>query len=535
MKKIIKIAAAVLIVLALIFAVIYLPANAASSSSIAISSKSVKIGDALTVTVRINGGEAMYATEASLNYDANIFRFNSGDMATGGSGSVHIVGTPGGAQSQSYALNFTAISAGTGSFSLVNVSYVGVDQTSVTGASVTGITVTDGSTNSSSPSTPSTPSTVTPSSPSSNANLSSLKVSGAALSPSFSAGRIEYTASVANNIEKVTISANVADGGATFTGAGTYTLKVGDNDYYIVVTAADGKTKKTYHVNVKRLALGEEPEVPADPLSVVIDGEERRIFVDIASVGSYAGYSVSTVDRSGTQVNVLADDNGKYTLYYLTDTAGNNGGYYTLDDSGSFTKVNYIKSNGKLYIIEDFDSDLTLPSGYSWVRLLLDCGDVTAIQSDDKSLSDFYIICCYCEGASQFYRYDKAENILQRAPDFKLGDTVKVSEQTDVGFFERLAGMTALGKTVLGLIVIGIIAIIALAVLLVIRFTRGGSQVSEHGNEENELMFDITSESSPEAENDVSQEDEVSDQSIFEQDEESQQKSKPESEDVEKE
>ncbi|MBB6694421.1 cadherin-like beta sandwich domain-containing protein [Cohnella xylanilytica] len=95
---------------------------------------------------------------------------------------------------------------------------------------------------------------------SSNADLSSLTISEGTLSPSFSAGTTEYTASVENEITSLDITPTVADGTATLKvntadatsgNARTVNLNVGDNEILIEVTAQNGTTK-TYKVTVTR-------------------------------------------------------------------------------------------------------------------------------------------------------------------------------------------------------------------------------------------------------------------------------------------
>ncbi|MFC3803718.1 cadherin-like beta sandwich domain-containing protein [Cohnella sp. GCM10012308] len=99
--------------------------------------------------------------------------------------------------------------------------------------------------------------------PSNNANLSGLSLSGggADLSPAFSAGTTNYTASVANAVSSVTLTPTTSDSSAAVTVGGTPVtsgsasgaigLHVGSNPIPVAVTANDGSTK-TYTVTVTR-------------------------------------------------------------------------------------------------------------------------------------------------------------------------------------------------------------------------------------------------------------------------------------------
>lgn len=75
----------------------------------------------------------------------------------------------------------------------------------------------------------------------------------------FSANKTSYSTEVPNNVESIEIYAEKAkdNNGKTITGqkisgTGKKTLKDGTNSFSIVVTAEDGKTKKTYTINVTR-------------------------------------------------------------------------------------------------------------------------------------------------------------------------------------------------------------------------------------------------------------------------------------------
>jgi hypothetical protein len=90
--------------------------------------------------------------------------------------------------------------------------------------------------------------------PSSNANLASLSVSGATLTPAFDPAVTSYTATVGNAVSSGTISATAAFPAATIlqTPANPVKLAVGDNTLQVQVTAQDAVTVKTYTIKVTR-------------------------------------------------------------------------------------------------------------------------------------------------------------------------------------------------------------------------------------------------------------------------------------------
>ena len=99
------------------------------------------------------------------------------------------------------------------------------------------------------------------------------------LSPVFASDEFEYAASVANDVEEVTLTATVKDGGATvsavtlngtaitdsvFTdGITVSSLLVGDNGIVVTVTAEDGTTTQTYTITMTRAANSDATGAPA--------------------------------------------------------------------------------------------------------------------------------------------------------------------------------------------------------------------------------------------------------------------------------
>ncbi|QJD85675.1 cadherin-like beta sandwich domain-containing protein [Cohnella herbarum] len=104
--------------------------------------------------------------------------------------------------------------------------------------------------------------TVTVTRASDDASLSGLALSSGTLSPTFAWGTTGYSASVANNVNSITVTPTVSDSNATVTvdgvgvasgaASGAISLNVGANAIPVVVTAQDGTTISTYTVTVTR-------------------------------------------------------------------------------------------------------------------------------------------------------------------------------------------------------------------------------------------------------------------------------------------
>lgn len=92
----------------------------------------------------------------------------------------------------------------------------------------------------------------TPSTPGKSGNnaLSALTVSAGTLTPAFDPAVTEYTLSLPQGTEKLTLTATPSDSNATVQGDGELTLQEGENTLPLVVTAENGDTK-TYTVTAK--------------------------------------------------------------------------------------------------------------------------------------------------------------------------------------------------------------------------------------------------------------------------------------------
>jgi lysophospholipase L1-like esterase len=89
----------------------------------------------------------------------------------------------------------------------------------------------------------------------SNANLSSLTIDPATLSPAFDALTTSYSGTVDNAVTAVTVTPTTEDPTASFSVSGASGLVVGSNTVTVRVTAQNGSTTNDYLVTINRLAL----------------------------------------------------------------------------------------------------------------------------------------------------------------------------------------------------------------------------------------------------------------------------------------
>ena len=173
-----------------------------------------------------------------------------------------------------------------------------------------------------------------------NAALAYLGAGNYALSPSFSPETLNYSVTVTSNTESVVINASAAHPGATVTGTGAKPLVVGDNIFYIKVTAENG-TERVYTLIVSRqeretlsgdatlssLMTDKGTITPAFSPSIF----EYSISTDADAITIYAvsNHHGATVEGTGEQrlgtgsntfdIKVTAED-GTVQIYSLTVT-----------------------------------------------------------------------------------------------------------------------------------------------------------------------------------------------------------------------
>ncbi len=209
---------------------------AAGSYSVSASSKSLEPGKTATITIKTTNAEGKF----------NVTSSNPG---------VVTVGTPSVWVSSSESITLTAKAAGTATITVTPVTVSDTEYNEI--KSPKSVTITVGANNPQTPNQPSNPTNPTaPSQPnttkSGDATLKSITIGGKTYSGSSLKNTISYTAESSVNSIKISVAKNHSK--ATVSGTGTKSLVAGQtNKFQINVTAENG-TKKTYNVNIIRLA-----------------------------------------------------------------------------------------------------------------------------------------------------------------------------------------------------------------------------------------------------------------------------------------
>lgn len=428
---------------------------------IIVSGKTVTVGSTVTVTVSHTASYAMSAIEGTLTYNNAVLQFVSGEKNnTSNQGStVKIVKDSAPTNSISVTVKFKAIAAGSGSLSYKGDSYSDKDDGNA--AAGTAITVKEDK-------------------PSANNDLGSLKISSGRLTPAFSKGRLNYTATVGYDVTKITISANAAAGDSKVAGVGTFDLNVGNNTRSVTVTAASGD-RKTYTVTVKRKSEEEEKEEEEkerenDPLWFSDNGEDRRIVSDIADMPDLAGYDKDSFGIDGVSIGYFKDKAGKYNLVWATDEDGENGRFYNREADGVYTEINYLQTDGYIYVIEPFESDIEVSDGFILSSCEINGTDVECYRYNDAQDGDYCVLYCYADGESGYYRFNALQNTVEPEPAFpgEIEDaeteTAAVSKEDVFGGFGKLSNQAKILILLLG---ISGLLIILLIVLLIVKTAKG--------------------------------------------------------------
>ena len=175
---------------------------------------------------------------------------------------------------------------------------------------------------------------------SSDATLSSLNIPSVSLSPAFSPSVETYSASVANTVTSINISASANHPKASVTGVGAKSLNVGSNSFQITVTAENGTTKKTYTVNITRASqTPPSTQTPDIRMETNIAGISSTV-----TVGQTIYLNATIKNYNTTDWNIafyLKDEDGVDVWPGLGDFVKiESGKSYTIQTKNSFTVPN---------------------------------------------------------------------------------------------------------------------------------------------------------------------------------------------------
>ena len=436
---------------------------ASGKTTLAVSSSSLNIGDTVTVTAKAmteSGGTAV--ANMTLSYDTSVLEFVSCSASLyggGGGGSVTVVGM------ESFSVTLKAVSPGSGRVSLAASDGVDFDATveldSMAGSS-TSITVNNAASNNGGSSgnsgggtgnnggtTSNNGGTTTNNGGDNNnggsttANLSAdnslktLTISPGTLSPAFKGSTTNYTATVANDVTSIAVSAEPVNANASVESVtGNTNLAVGENTIKVVVKAENG-TLATYKIVVTRLEAGEETGTTTEPSEddgegetttvseddVLVNNMYYRISGDFSETDLPVDFVEATVNYHGKEYKGASFTKGTLSLLYLTDPGVSEGtGSFFIYDETRDAFYNFARmSFGTSYVIAlQAPVDVTIPDNYFQTSFTLADGTttVTAYQpmTEEETVNEFYLFYgVNHNGVEGWYQYDTAEGTYQRS------------------------------------------------------------------------------------------------------------------------
>lgn len=384
-------------------------AKAASCNvTLSMEETSVDVGNAFVVTVGIEAEEAISGVEMMITYDADSLEYLTGSpQVSGEEGSLKIsdLDMASNDTTAKYVIKFEVKKAGT-SYVKVNSNPSIYNESSGQSMSIASnvLTVVGNA----------------PEDTSGNTELKSLKISGGVMNPEFSREVSEYTVTVDAGVKKLIISAEAEDPSATVKVKGADSLKIGENQITVIVTAQNGDTKD-YNI----VAICEEEQESSN-------GEETTD----PSSGENAENENSSGQEPVTMEPVTATKEGDQVV--LTTYA--------------------------FFVVEELTNETLLPSGYESTTMLIDGCSVTVYQNVEEK-SDFVLLYASREGTEPtFYQYDKKEQTLQRLNQLLMIEEAKDAMSDNVsstsGNHSKVYGYLLIGLSVLSILFMGTTAIL---------------------------------------------------------------------------
>lgn len=374
----------------------------ADGISVSAGQGSVSVGKTVAFSITVPSGSEAWTY--SVSWSGNL-TLESGDTAP--------MGFEG--DSRTNQLVFRANSTGTGTVSISAGSYciAGVDYDASGNASVTIVAADKPDDSEPAPApTPSGGGSSTGNNPgvslSSNNALSSLTVSAGTLTPAFDPAVTEYTLSLPQGTEKLTLTATPSDSNATVQGDGELTLQEGENTLPLVVTAENGDTK-TYTITVQ---VAQAPTLFLD-----YNGQRLGVVKDVSQVTPPAGFApAEPITYSGDTLPIWTDVSGKRTLVYLMDEKTSAQGFYLFSQTtGVQSPYLPILCGSVTYIYTDIPKELSSVPGLTPATVKAFGQTLNGWTYNDASLRDFCVLYLMDDAGSYgYYTYDSRAETLQR-------------------------------------------------------------------------------------------------------------------------
>lgn len=388
----------------------------AASGRISFNDPSVSVGDAVSVTMKVEAVDDSYigSVEIMLSYDSSVLEFTGGDNAFGGAGSIRVANavTSSTQKSMSFQLHFKTIQAGTTAVSVSSQEVYSYNEELMSLGKIGNSSVKVNA----------------PVTYSNDANLTSLAVSPGALTPGFSPDVTSYSMNVGSDVSKVVVAASQSHKAAKISISGNTDLKAGANKAVVKVTAEDKQTVKTYTITINKekgadTSTEASSESAAEPESQTEEEKNDKIVIEGKEYTPKApgeaeilpGYSADILEYKNMQVPCLIGNANNLILFYVEDEAQNSRYFIYFPDKDQFLPFQQVFSEAKSLTVFPFEEDIKAVDGYVESVVQIKDQSIMALVPKDESGREFCLIYGMNQkGEKGFYKYDFREETMQR-------------------------------------------------------------------------------------------------------------------------
>lgn len=358
----------------------------AASASISVSgTSSAVVGSTVTVNVTLSSSTPIGAWEFLINYDSSALKLISGKTKV-----ADYAQSSGGVSSKSYTLKFTALKSGNTKVSVGSYlawAYSDNSPMSISAGSKSIKIMTQAELEATY---------------SKNNNLSSIKVNGYEITPSFDKKTTEYKVELPSNVESIEVSATAEDRAASVSGIGTIQVAEGENKIEIICTAENGSTQKyTLIANV----------VDNNPIEVTVDNQKYTVVKRASSLTKPDTFTEKTVKINDIDIPAFYNEITKYTLVGLKDSNSNISLFVYDESNKNYKPYKEVKFPSITFFPEKAENII---EGYIETKIKINDIEVIAYKKED--IKDFYLIygTNIETGVSNWYQYDVQTNLISR-------------------------------------------------------------------------------------------------------------------------
>lgn len=185
-----------------------------------------------------------------------------------------------------------------------------------------------------------------------------------------------------------------------------------------------GNAKASVSVTVEAAPAEEEP--PSEPINYATEGVKAvnvanatgdlYIWRNLENVTLPSKYVETTLEyHEETVAAISVPDSDAPTLLYLSNAAGDSGGYYIYDAAGdALYPYQTLSAVSKTYIMMPYDGSVAVPEGFSETTITVDDKTVAAWAKQDDQGAVYLIYARNPSGEVGFYTYSPEDESMQR-------------------------------------------------------------------------------------------------------------------------